>query len=219
MYKLYLYMILVVVYLGLAKTLSPSELGVHYLQNEKGFSEVIKGTNASLILVDTHSTGFFIKTYYQKYRMISSYDNVEEIIVRTSKEYARRNLDNIGLSLYRRLDSKEEFVPLPPGSHFLGNREYGEWKANKQGDLQWRFNKTLKNFPTYLGWGDFIPDMEFYKQMKLKASLGEPFYGLNNEFGANGKITKDAFPHFFKNERMTKVEMKNLLIEYFKENF
>ncbi|HXH76129.1 MAG TPA: hypothetical protein VNJ08_14255 [Bacteriovoracaceae bacterium] len=219
MYKFFLYTILVILYLGLAKALSPSELGVHYLQNEKGFSKLIKASSATVILVDTHATGFLIKTYYQKYRVITGYDNVEEIIVRTSREYARRNLAHIGLSIYRKVESKEEFVPLPPGSLYLGNSEYGEWKVNKKGQVVWRFKKSLKNFPKYLGWGKFRPDIEFFDQMKLKGSLGQPFYGLENEFGSQGKISRKAFPHFFKDERMKRVEMKTLLIEYFKENF
>lgn len=219
MYKFFLYTMLIILYLGLAKTLSPSELGVHYLQNEKGFSKLVKAPQATLILVDTHATGFLIKTYYQKYRVITSYDTVEELIVRTSKEFAKKNLDNIGMSLYRKTDDKEEFLPLPPGSLYIGNREFGEWKLNKKGEMKWRFNKSFKNFPKYLGWGNFRPTEEFYQQMRSSIALNQPFYGLKNEFGPKGRITQENFPHFFKDERMKKVEMKTLLIEYFKENF
>jgi hypothetical protein len=219
MYKFFLYTILVILYLGLAKALSPSELGVHYLQNEKGFSKLAPNEATTFILIDTHATGFLIKTYYQKYRVVSGYDNVEELIVRTSKEFARRNRENIGLSLYRRDQTREEFVPQPPGSLYINNRDYGDWKMNKKGELIWKFNKAYKNFPKFLGWGTFRPDMNFYKEMKLKSSANQPFYGLNNEFGTNGPVTREAFPHFFREERMKKVEMKTLLIEYFKENF
>lgn len=219
MYKFFLYSILVILYLGLAKALSPSELGVHYLQNEKGFSKLVRNENATFILIDTHATGFLIKTYYQKYRVISGYDNVEELIVRTSKEFARRNRDNIGLSLYRKVKSKEEVIPQPPGGLYIANKDYGEWKPNKNGILVWTFYKSYKNFPKYLGWGNFRPDQEFYKEMKLKASVGQTYFGPNKEFGTEGKVTREAFPHFFREERMKKVEMKTLLIEYFKENF
>jgi hypothetical protein len=219
MYKFFLYLILVILYLGLAKTLSPSEFGVQYLQNEKGFNKIISGNNTTVILIDTHATGFLMKTYYQKFRVISGYDNVEEIIVRTSKEFARKNLDHIGLSIYRKSDSREEFTPLPPGSLYIGNTEFGDWKINKRGKIVWRFNKPLKNLPRYLGWGTFRPDVDFFQQLKVKQSLGEPFYGPNGEFGSSGFITRKEFPHFFKEERMKKIEMKTLLIEYFKENF
>jgi hypothetical protein len=210
---------LVIIYLGLAKALSPSEIGVHYLQNEKAFSKLIKTPMATVILVDTHATGFLIKTYYQKYRVISGYDTIEEMIVRTSKEFAKKNLNNIGLSLYRRTDLKEEFLPLPPGSLYLNNREFGEWRLSKSGIVKWRFNKSFKNFPRYLGWGKFRPDENFYQEMKTSISLNLPYYGSHEEFGPNGKITQESFPHFFKSERRKKVELKTLLFEYLKENF
>lgn len=219
MYKFFLYCMLVILYLGLAKTLSPSELGVHYLQNEKGFAKLSDNENSSFILIDTHVTGFLIKTYYQKYRVISDYENIEDLIVRTSKEFARRNMENIGLSLFRRGDGKEEFNPLPPGSLYIGDPEYGYWKKNRDGKMEWRFNKSFKNLPNYLGWGEFRPDEEFYKEMKLRTNAGQPYYGPNNEFGTKGKVTRAAFPHFFREDRMKKVELKTLLIEYLKENF
>lgn len=219
MYKVFLYTILIILYLGLAKALSPSENGVQYLQNARSFSRIIKAAPSTVILIDTHATGFLIKTYYQKYRVISGYDNVEELIVRTSKEFAKKNMKHIGLSLYRKTDEGEEFLPLPPGSMYLGNREFGEWKTNKKGITYWKFNKVFKNFPKYLGWGKFRPDMEFFQQMRSNISLNQAFYGLHSEFGPQGPITKTSFPHFFREERMKKVDMKTLLIEYFKENF
>lgn len=219
MYKFFLYSMLVIIYLGLAKALSPSEIGVQYLQNEKAFSKIIKNPMTTVILMDTHATGFLIKTYYQKYRVISGFDTVEELIVRTSKEFARKNLPHIGLSLYRRTEDKEEHLPLPPGSLYINNREFGEWRLTRKGVMKWRFNKSFKNFPRYLGWGKWRPDENFYQQMKASISLNQPFYGPDNEFGPKGRITRENFPHFFRSDRMKKVELKTLLIEYFKENF
>lgn len=210
---------LIILYLGLAKALSPSEIGVHYLQNERAFAKLIKSPSSTVILVDTHATGFLIKTYYQKYRIISGFDSIEELIVRTNKEFAKRNIPNIGLSVYRKSDTKEEFIPLPPGSLYLNNPEFGEWKPNKKGQIKWRFSKSYKNFPKYLGWGNFRPDLEFYQQMRASVSQLKPFYGPNNEFGFDGEITRKNFPHFFKEERLKKVDLKTLLVEYFQENF
>lgn len=219
MYKFFLYAMLIIIYLGLAKALSPSELGVHYLQNERGFTKLIKAPVVTAILVDTHATGFLIKTYYQKYRLITGYDNVEELIVRTSKEFARKNMPHIGLSVYRRTDEKEEYIPLPPGSLYIGNPEFGHWRKDKKGKSEWRFNKSLKNFPRYLGWGEFRPDEKFYQEMKSSIALSRPYFGPANEFGPQGKVTQENFPHFFRDDRRKKVELKTLLIEYLKENF
>jgi hypothetical protein len=219
MYKFFLYTILTILYLGLAKTLSPTELGVHYLQNERGFPKLAKRPDSTLILVDTHATGFLIKTYYQKYRLISGMDTVDEIIVRTSREFAKKNLKFIGLSLYRHSQGKEEFLPAPPGTMYVGNREFGEWRENKKGIIKWRFSKAFKNLPKYLGWGKFRPTEDFLQGYKTSLSSNQPYFGMHNEFGPTGTITQKNFPHFFKDERMKKVDMKSLLIQYFKENF
>ena len=210
---------LILIYLGLAKALSPSELGVQYLQNERGFSKLIKAPLATVILIDTHATGFLIKTFYQKYRVISGYDMVEDLIVRTSKEFAKKNLGHIGLSIYRKSEGKEEFLPLPPGSLYVGNSEFGEWRPNKKGVIKWRFNKSFKNFPRYLGWGKFRPDEKFVEGIKESVYLNQPYTGPHNEFGPTGRITRENFPQFFKGERMKRVELKNLLFQYLKENF
>jgi hypothetical protein len=219
MYKFFLYLVLTITYLGLAKALSPTEVGVQYLQNEKGFSKILKESSVSVILIDTHTTGFLIKTYYQKYRVISGYDNIEEMIVRTSREYAKKNIKNIGLSLYRKLDNKEEFLPIPPGTHYVGNPEYGEWRTTKSGEIKWYFWKAFKDFPKFFGWGKWRPTEEFFQQMRNSQVNNKPFYGVAEEFGQNGKITRENFPNFFRAERSKKINMKDLLIEYFKENF
>lgn len=219
MYKFFLYSVLMILYLILAKTLSPSEIGIHYLQNEKGFSKLIKDEPTTVILIDTHATGFLIKTYYQKYRIISGYDKVEEVIVRTNKDFARKNLSNIGMSIYRRSQHVENFFPLPPGTIYIANREFGEWKKRKDGSKVWRFNKSFKNFPRYLGWGEFRPDEEFYQTARAHETQGLPFFGMNNEFGPEGRITQESFPQFFKDSKVKKVDLRTLLIEYFQENF
>lgn len=220
MYKFFLYVVLTIAYLGLAKALSPSEVGVQYLQNDKGFNKILKGNSVSAILIDTHTTGFLIKTYYQKYRVISDYDNIEEVIVRTSREFAKKNVKNIGLSLYRKLENKEDTLPLPPGSSYVGNEEYGEWRPSKlTGKNRWIFWKAYKDFPKYFGWGKWRPDEAFYQSMRSSELNGKPFYGNEEEFGINGRVTRENFPHFFRAERSKQINMKDLLIEYFKENF
>lgn len=218
MYKFFLYSMLVILYLGLAKTLSPSELGISYLQNEKGFSKLNDKPHSTFILIDTHVTGFLIKSYYQKYRVISGYEDIEDMIVRSSKEFAQKNISNIGLSIYRKINGEEFFLPLAPGSSYINNPEYGDWVKTAKG-MEWRFNKSYKNFPRYLGWGDFRPNEKYYEELLLSIRLNQPFLGLHKEFGPEGPLTQKAFPHFFSDERKQKIELKTLLIDYFKENF
>ncbi len=219
MQKFFLYTILVIAYLGLAKALSPSEHGIQFLKNESQFSKILKSKNITVILIDTHATGFLIQTFYQKLRVITDYEHIDEMIVRTNKEFAKKNKDFIGLSIYRKSSDTEEFLPLPPGSLYIDNPEYGEWKTSKKGVIYWAFHKSYKNFPRYLGWGKFKITKDFFQQMKSSISLNRPFFGPNEEFGPNGKITKKNFPHFFGEDRKKKSDLKNLLLQYLKENF
>jgi hypothetical protein len=217
--KIFLYFTLVIFYLGLSKTLSPTELGMDYVPNERGLSKIIAGQNVTVILTDTHATGFVIKTYYQKYRLVYGFQGVEEMIVRTSRDFAIKNRQNIGMSLFRRQDGVEENIPMPPGVTYVGNRGFGEWRADRKGVMRWRFYRAYKNLPRYLGWGRWRPDMTFQEDYISFRERKKPFYGRAQEFGSNGTITKKNFPNFFKPERQKKVDLKSLLVRYLKENF
>jgi len=219
MQKLFLYFMLVIAYLGLAKALSPTELGMDYVPNEKGLSKAIPGQNVTVILTDTHATGFIIKTYYQKYRLVHGFQGVEEMIVRTSRDFALKSKNNIGMSIFRRTDGVEENIPMPPGVTFVGNRGFGEWRPDKKGQTRWRFYRAYKNLPRYLGWGGWRPVPEFYEQYVSHRERNKPFYGLDHEFGSDGRVTRKNFPNFFKPERQQKIDLKSLLLRYFKENF
>jgi hypothetical protein len=190
-----------------------------YVPNERGLSKIIAGQNVTVILTDTHATGFVIKTYYQKYRLVYGFQGVEEMIVRTSRDFAIKNRQNIGMSLFRRQDGVEENIPMPPGVTYVGNRGFGEWRADRKGVMRWRFYRAYKNLPRYLGWGRWRPDMTFQEDYISFRERKKPFYGRAQEFGSNGTITKKNFPNFFKPERQKKVDLKSLLVRYLKENF
>ena len=70
MNKLIIYGILILTYLALSKSLSPTEYGIQYVNKKDDLAEIIPGKPVSTILIDIHSTGFIIKTYYQKFKII-----------------------------------------------------------------------------------------------------------------------------------------------------
>ncbi len=219
MQKFFLYFTLMIAYLGLSKALSPTELGMDYVPNEKGLTRIIPGQSVTVILTDMHATGFLIKTYYQKYRLVYGFQGTEELIVRTSRDYAMKNKSNIGMSIFRRHEGVEETSAMPPGVNYIGNRGFGEWRPDRKGIERWRFYRAYKNLPRYLGWGRWRPDMLFYEGIVAARERNTPFYGLNSEFGTDGKVTKKNFPNFFKEERQKRFELKTLVLNYFKENF
>ena len=206
-------------YLALSKILTPKEFGMLYIPNQKSLEQLTKANPASAILIDMHATGFIIKTYYQKYRLIEGINNIEEVIVRTSQDFAIKNKQNIGMSIFRRNEDKTSLLALPPGTELVGNLSYGHWNLSKKNYLEWIFHRAYKNFPTYLGWGSFRPDQRFFEQAVIHIEHNKPFYGVDGEFGLEGRVTKKNFPHFFRQDRVRKTKFKEFFIDYIKKNF
>jgi len=220
MNKLIIYIVLVLVYLGLSKSLSPSEFGVNYVFNQESLSKLIGAGPASVILTDTHSTGFIIKTYYHKYKVVYGFQSYEEIIVRTSSQFSTKHKNHIGLSIFRRFeDNKIDITPLPPGSIFIGDRNFGSWKKNRLGSKTWTFYRVYRHLPNYLGWGEFKPTYKFYQEILIRMNNSKEFYGFNDEFGVKGEITRQYFTSYFQRSRDKKINFKNFFKDYLKRNF
>jgi hypothetical protein len=219
MQRFLLYVFLVIIYLGLAKLISPSEYGVQYLPNNKDYEKIFPQQNVSAILIDIHATGFLIKTYYQKYRVITGPTQAEDVIVRTSKDFAKKNKQNIGMSLFRKMGGVTSVIPLPPGAEFIGNENFGEWVETEGKNAVWTFHRPFKNLVRYFGWGDFQADKKFHEDLKVHLLNEKAYYGNNSQFGFNGSITKINFPHFFSKERQKKMSLDELMVLYFKQKF
>lgn len=195
MNKISLYVLLILIYLGLSKSFSPSEQRTPYVINEKVFANFFKGSPLSVMLVDSFQTGFLIKTYFQKYKVFVGFKNPEIVTVRTSPEFWKKNLKHVGLSLFRRYEGKNQTstTPLPPGSLYIGNLAFGNWRYLNSGKKVWKFHRAYRHFPKIFAWSDFNPSFEFFERMKIHIQHQQPFYGLNNEFGEDGSVTKLTF--------------------------
>lgn len=221
MNKLILYGILLLTYLGLSKSLSPTEFGIKYINNNQGLSNLISGSPVSVILTDIHSTGFIIKTYYHKYKVVYGFQSYEELIVRTSRQFADEKKPYLGMSIFRRykIDQKESFTPLPPGSIFIGDKNFGNWVKKSSGKRVWQFFRVYRQIPKYLGWKEFMPSQRIFNEITVHQDQKKPFFGSNDEFGIEGSITKKAFPKYFERQIPNEATFKNFLKEYVKENF
>lgn len=218
--KIVLYIIVILLYLGLAKSFSPSEFGINYVLNNQSLAKMVKGGPVTVILSDMHSTGFLIKTYYHKYKVVYGFQSVEELIVRTSGKFMERHRNHLGMSIFRRLENdQEEFVALPPGSLFIGDRSFGEWILDNSGEKVWRFYRPYRNIPNYLGWKDFKATYKLYQKISLYRNQQKDFFGLQKEFGVNGVVTKKSFPSFYERQQPEEINFKKFILDYFKENF
>lgn len=219
--KIVLYIIVILLYLGLSKSFSPSEFGINYVLNSQSLSKMVQGSPVTIILTDMHSTGFLIKTYYHKYKVVYGLQSVEEVIVRTSGNFMQQHKNHLGMSIFRRYENalEEEFSALPPGSLFIGDRSFGEWILDNSGEKVWRFYRPYRNIPNYLGLNDFKATYKLYQQISLYRNQKKDFHGLKNEFGLNGAITLKSFPRYFERQKPEEINFKKFILDYFKENF
>lgn len=195
MNRLSLFTLLVLVYLGLSKSFAPAERSTPYLVNDQVFASFFQGAPISVILTDRLQTGFLIKTYFLELRVVQGFKLPETMLVRTSHDFWKKNEPNLGMSLFRRYekDGKTSTTPQPAGTIFLGDPAYGSWQLAHSGSREWHFYNAYKYFPEYLGWGEYRPTETFWNTLKLYSTNEEVFYGEQNEFGTNGKVTSSVF--------------------------
>lgn len=220
MNKVIIYILLVLAYLGLSKSLSPSELGVNYVFNEKGLEKLIGNGPVSVILTDVHSTGFIIKTYYHKYKIVYGFQSYDELITRISSQFKSKHNKNIGLSILRRYeDGNVDHTPLPPGSIFIGDKNFGTWKTKNE-NKSWHFYRVYRHIPIFLGWIDFRPSYTFFQEIQNRIKDQKSFYGFNDEFGIKGSITKQSFPNYFSKLKGNRgINYKEFFNDYLNNNF
>ena len=190
MNKIFSIIFLVLLYLSIWPV--KSQKNTFYVAHQGHFSNMFHDENdrpIDVILKDTFQTGFLIKTYYMKFKVIYGFRDPEDITVRTSKHFFFANDPNREMSVFRRSerkDSPDGFVPLPPGALFIGDPAYGYWETEESGESRWRFLRGHKKFPEYLNWGDFRPTRNFSQILETHKNEGKAFYGINNEFGTEG---------------------------------
>lgn len=179
-------------YLGLSASFSPAQKGTPYMENEKLFGNFFQGAPLTVILIDNFTTGFMIKTYFQRYKVFHGFKAAEERLIRTSRDFYDKNTKNLGMALFRRIekDQTTSTTPLPPGSLFVGDTSYGEWRLSNSGDKIWFFHRAYRHFPQAFGWGNFSFDMRSFKTMQYHQENGTAFYGPENQFGSEGEVSK-----------------------------
>ncbi len=116
-------------------------------------------------------------------------------------------------------NDKIDDTPLPPGSIFIGDRNFGTWRKNQQGEKQWQFYRVYRHLPNYLGWGKFRPTYKFYQEVQVRMNNKKSFYGFNDEFGVDGELTKQYFSSYFKRSVEKKIDFKAFFKDYLKRNF
>ncbi|MEC7275584.1 MAG: hypothetical protein VXV96_04620 [Bdellovibrionota bacterium] len=195
MNKILLYTLLILLFLGLSKSFSPSSQKTSFVQTKLDLPSLTTGAPVSIVLTDAFDAGFLIKTYYLKLKIVHGFKQPETLVVRTNKKFYNENKDNVGMSLFRRMEreNKESLTPLPPGSIYVGDPAFGAWRYHNSGERRWHFHRVYRHFARQFYWGDYRPNYDFFEKLKIHQKNEQPFYGLNGEFGTKGTLTEGLF--------------------------
>jgi hypothetical protein len=195
------YTLVILAYLGLAKPLNEQNRSLPFLHSIEQLQYIIPESPITIVLEDSFTTGFFIKTYYHRYRIIRTFRYHEHLTAKVSKDLWKSYRDFIGLAIYNRLEILDppNLAPVPPGIHFINQPAYGYWKIHateEKTEKVWEFHRSYSHFPQIFGWQKFRPNEEFYKKyLQYITNINQrndkiPFRGLQNEFSQEGALVR-----------------------------
>ena len=195
MNKIAIYILLTLIFLTASRAVTPRSQVTKYIFNESNYSNLFQGSPLTVILEDAYQFGFIIKNNLHRYRVIRVFEPTQIVTTRVSKEYFKKTLEYIGLSLFRRNEKGvENTIPVPPGSLFIGHPGYGRWKLHKDGVKYWTFVSNHDSLQKKFLWGNFIPNNHFYRELNIHLKNKKKFLGPENEFGSKGPISQSQLP-------------------------
>ena len=102
---------------------------------------------------------------------------------------------------------------MPPGILFMGDPSYGYWKTSQSGKKRWHFYRAYGNLPKLLFYGDYRPTYQMLKSARVALKNEIPFFGINNEFGPTGSVTKKNLSSEFFRQKTKPINFKEILIK------
>ena len=108
-------------------------------------------------------------------------------------------------------------TPSPPGYQYIGNKRYGRWRQDSHGNSFWEFYGKYAFFSHLFG-GFTRPiyrnDWNDYRRYN---SMGRPYYGRNNQYGTQGKLTKQTNRSYFQRQKAKAQARKSRFSNKFKQ--
>ena len=211
MNRFLIYLLIIFTYLGISKSFYPNKQVTISIPNKFAISSMFRNAPLSIILTDMDEVGLIMKTYLMKYMLISGYQEPISVTIKTNKTYWEESKEFIGMSIFRRKENEKasSTVPMPPGFHFIGDSSYGYWRINRQTkEKEWRFYRSSAKLKKYFSYGNYRPTHKMIRQARLSLKKETPFFGDNNEFGFNGRITRENLPAKIFNKKKFSVDYK-----------
>lgn len=125
----------------------------------------------------------------------------------TSQEDFELMVPLMGMTVFTKVAGKESFEAAPPGYEYVGNPKYGEWQRDSSGGSFWMYYGQYRLMSDLLGWGRVRQND--YGSYQANRQSGQPYYGPNQEYGMNGKTTRQKHPAFFERAQSKNVMQKS----------
>lgn len=219
MNRFLIYLLIIFTYLGISKSFYPNKQVTISIPNKYAIANIFKNAPLSIILTDMDEVGLIMKTYLMKYLLISGYQDPISVTIKTNKQFWEESKNYIGMSIFRRNEKTNEAstVPMPPGFHFVGDSSYGSWNLNKNTkQKEWIFYRSSSKIIEHFHYGEFIPSHEMIKQARTALKDEVPYFGLDNEFGLNGSITRAQLPAKVFTQKRKSIDYKKHFLRFFK---
>ena len=211
MNRFLIFLLIIFTYLGISKSFYPNKQVTLSIPHKYAISSIFKNAPLSIILTDMDEVGLIMKTYLMKYMLISGYQEPISVTIKTNKKFWEESKKYIGMSIFRRRESDnlDSTIPMPPGFHFIGDSSYGYWKINKETkEKEWFFYRSSEKLKKYFFYGNYHPTHEMIKKARQALKDESPYFGENNEFGFEGKITRENLPAKIFNKKKFTVDYK-----------
>jgi hypothetical protein len=156
-----------------------------------------------VLLEDMRTEHTPFPVYYHRYKLIygKTADSLAVMTTdwtRVSGKIHRREADFLGMSLYSRVDGKENSTPHPPGYDYVGNERYGRWRTDEHGNRFWEFYGKFMFFNMLFNLGTRSLYYRDYDRYRTYRQTRKPFFGAHREYGTRGTLTRRTHSSFYR---------------------
>ena len=154
-----------------------------------------------ILLEDMREEGSFFPDYYHRYKIIQGEREIATDWVAVPESTYRQYENFLGMALASKTDQGVDNTPHPPGYHYVGNSQYGQWQ-NQGGNSFWVFYGQYAMMRSLMGWGGrsiYRNDWNDYRTHRQRG--GGAYYGRNKEWGTEGSVTKARKPTFYERRK------------------
>lgn len=222
-----IYILFVLLFLVLYSSIYPQQKKLIIIENENDYQKLLEEISLprennlppralySVILADINKTGFALKNYFHRYKIVSPDYPDKDIMIQTNRSFYIQTRDLLGMSLANIFSDRTiNTTPTLPGAFFIGDKTLGHWK-NQAGEFYWDFFKAYKDLPTKLGWSFFKPTKSIHRELIDQSKKNILYRGPENLFGKGGKIGNQLYKEKRKREALSGQKLRIKLNNYF----